>query len=41
MDKTAFTLLEENRVPVVVFDIEEENIIERILKGEKKGTIIR
>jgi uridylate kinase len=41
MDGTAITLCMENRLPVVVFDLFEEGNVERVVKGEKLGTMIR
>lgn len=39
MDRTAFTLCEENRLPIVVFEMNGENLA-RVLRGEDLGTII-
>jgi uridylate kinase len=41
MDGTAITLCQENKLPVVVFDMFEEGNLERVVRGEKLGTIIR
>ncbi len=40
MDMTAFTLCHENALPIVVFDINEKNNLERIIRGEEVGTVI-
>lgn len=41
MDLSATSLCRENDLPVIVFDINDEDNIERILDGEKVGTIIK
>ncbi|WBM75821.1 UMP kinase [Saprospira grandis] len=40
MDMTAFTMCQENAMPIVVFDINEPNNLIRILKGEAIGTLV-
>ncbi len=40
MDITAFSLCQENKLPIIVFDIKETNGIERVIRGEAIGTII-
>jgi uridylate kinase len=40
MDSTAFSLCLENTLPIVVFDIEAPNGIERAAKGEPIGTLV-
>lgn len=40
MDMTAFTLCYENELPIIVFDINEKNNLERIVLGEEVGTVI-
>ena len=40
MDQTAFALCEQGPVPIVVFDINEEGALRRLLAGEKVGTIV-
>jgi uridylate kinase len=40
MDKTAFTLCEENGLPIVVFDMGVAENLERLLRGEAIGTLI-
>ena len=38
MDTTAFTLSQENKLPIIVFDINKKGNLIRIVKGEKIGT---
>ena len=40
MDQTAFALCEQGPVSIVVFDINEEGALRRLLAGEKVGTIV-
>ncbi len=40
MDLTAFTLCRENSLPVVVFDMDTEGNLGRVLAGDRIGTII-
>ena len=40
MDTTAITLCMENKIPICVFALNEENSIKRVALGEKLGTII-
>jgi uridylate kinase len=40
MDTTAFTLCEENDLPIVVFDLADEGNIRRVAFGEDIGTIV-
>jgi uridylate kinase len=41
MDLTAFTLCRENRLPIVVFDMDTEGNLGKVLNGEPIGTIIK
>ncbi len=41
MDATAITLCMENKTPILVFGLNEENSIKRAVNGEKIGTIIK
>ena len=41
MDTTAITLCMENKIPILVFALNEENSIKRAVSGEKIGTIIK
>ncbi len=40
MDMTAFTICKENNMPIIVFDINEEGSLLKIIKGEKIGTLV-
>jgi uridylate kinase len=40
MDLTAFTMCEENNIPVVVFDMNQKGNLEKVLEGEKIGTVV-
>ena len=41
MDMTAFTLCQENNLPIIVFDINHSGNLRRIVEGEKLGTLVR
>jgi uridylate kinase len=41
MDNTAISLCMDNDLPIIVFNMEREGNIERALRGEKVGTIVR
>lgn len=41
MDMTAFTLCMENNLPIIVFDMNKEGNLRRVVTGEKVGTLIR
>jgi uridylate kinase len=40
MDMTAFTLCQENNMPIIVFDINKEGNLVKIAKGEEVGTLV-
>lgn len=40
MDLTAFTLCKENKLPILVFDMNTEGNLLKILKGKKIGTLV-
>jgi uridylate kinase len=40
MDKTAFTLCQENDLPIVVFDINTPGNLARIVQGERVGSLV-
>jgi uridylate kinase len=40
MDMTAFTLCQENNMPIIVFDINEPENLRRIVQGEAVGTLV-
>ncbi len=41
MDATALTLCMENRLPIHVFNMDDESNIDRIVSGERVGTLVR
>jgi uridylate kinase len=41
MDMTAFTLCEENTLPIVVFDMNKEGNLLKLLEGESVGTLVK
>ena len=40
MDMTAFTLSHENKLPIIVFDMNKEGNLERLIDGENVGTLV-
>lgn len=40
MDMTAFTLCNENKLPIIVFDMNKEGNLMRLIKGEEVGTLV-
>lgn len=40
MDMTAFTLSEENNLPIIVFDMNKEGNLVKVVSGEKVGTLV-
>ena len=40
MDTTAFTLSHENKLPIIVFDMNQENNLLKVLNGESVGTLV-
>jgi uridylate kinase len=40
MDMTAFTLCNENKLPIIVFDINKSKNLIKMLKGESVGTLV-
>jgi len=40
MDLTAFTLCKENKLPVIVFDMNKEGNLKKIVSGENIGTLV-
>ena len=40
MDMTAFTLCKENNLPIVVFDMNRQGSLVRVVSGEKEGTLV-
>ena len=41
MDMTAFTLCKENAMPLIVFDMNKEGNLLKVVKGEKIGTLVQ
>jgi uridylate kinase len=40
MDMTAFTLCKENKLPIIVFDMNQENNLLNLVTGKKVGTLV-
>jgi uridylate kinase len=40
MDLTAITLCQENKLPILVFDMNKEGNLKRLMMGEKVGTLV-
>ena len=40
MDMTAFTLSHENNLPIIVFDMNKEGNLLKIVEGENIGTLV-
>jgi uridylate kinase len=40
MDMTAFTLCQENKLPIIVFDMNKKGNLLKIAQGEEAGTLI-
>jgi uridylate kinase len=40
MDMTAFTLCNENKLPIIVFDMNKKNNLLKVLSGETVGTLV-
>ena len=40
MDMTAFTLSEENNLPIIVFDMNTNGNLMKLISGKKIGTIV-
>lgn len=41
MDMTAFTLCQENKLPIIVFDMNKPGNLMKIVKGENVGTLVQ
>jgi len=41
MDMTAFTLCQENNLPIIIFDINKPGNLKRIMEGEMVGTLVK
>jgi uridylate kinase len=40
MDMTAFTLSQENKLPIIVFDMNKEGNLRKIIEGKEVGTLV-
>ena len=40
MDSTAISLCMDNQMPILVFDLQQENSIHQAVTGEKIGTLV-
>ena len=40
MDMTAFTLSEENDLPIIVFDMNKKGNLMKVISGENVGTLV-
>lgn len=40
MDLTAFTLCKENKLPIIVFDMNKNGNLKKVVDGEKVGTLV-
>tara|TARA_B100000508_G_scaffold48272_1_gene37500 strand:+ start:47734 stop:48438 length:705 start_codon:yes stop_codon:yes gene_type:complete len=40
MDMTAFTLCKENNLPIIVFNMNKEGNLKRLIEGEQVGTVV-
>jgi uridylate kinase len=40
MDLTAFTLCKENELPIIVFDMNKQGNLQKIVQGEHIGTLV-
>jgi uridylate kinase len=41
MDAAAFSLCQENSIPIIVFNFFKENEMVRIVQGEPVGTLVK
>ena len=40
MDMTAFTLSEENKLPIIIFDMNKKGNLLKVVSGESIGTVV-
>ena len=40
MDSSAFTLSQENKLPIIVFNMNETGNLKKIVEGSEVGTIV-
>ena len=41
MDMTAFTLCAENNLPIIVFDMNKQDNLAKLISGEQVGTLVK
>jgi uridylate kinase len=41
MDMTAFTLCEENNLPIIVFDMNKQHNLKKLVEGDEIGTLVK
>jgi uridylate kinase len=41
LDLTAFTMCKENKMPIIVFDMNQKGNLMRLISGEKVGTLVK
>ena len=41
MDKTAFTMCHENNIPIIVFNINKQGFLQKVVLGEELGTLVK
>ena len=41
LDQTAFTMCRENELPVIVFDMNEQGNLKKLISGKKIGTLVK
>ena len=41
MDITAFTMCRENKLPIIVFNMNVRGNLQKLISGEKIGTLIK
>jgi uridylate kinase len=41
MDLTAFTLCQENQIPIIVFDMNKPGNLKKVIDGEHIGTLVK
>ena len=41
LDLTAFTMCKENKLPIIVFNMNEKGNLKRLISGEKIGTLVK
>ena len=41
LDLTAFTMCKENKMPIIVFDMNQKGNLRRLISGEKVGTLVK